>query len=109
MLAAGATGKYLERQVKRGLIITNVWYTRFQNYETGDFSTIPRDGMFLIENGKVTGAVKELRVSDNLISILKNISAIGKEPESVFGWEVEIPTVTPPVLVKGVRVTKSAD
>ncbi|MBW3022236.1 TldD/PmbA family protein, partial [Candidatus Woesearchaeota archaeon] len=29
-------------RVKKGLYITNVWYTRFQNYQTGDFSTIPR-------------------------------------------------------------------
>src|SRR3989338_2645339 len=97
------------RQVKRGLIVTNVWYTRFQNYETGDFSTIPRDGMFLIENGKVVGPVKELRISDNLIRILQNISAVGNGSEQVFGWEVEIPTLTPPVLVRDVRITKSVE
>ncbi len=97
------------RQVKRGLIVTNVWYTRFQNYESGDFSTIPRDGMFLVENGRVTGPVKELRISDNLIRILKNTVAVGKESEPVFGWEVEVPTITPPVLVKDVRLTKSVE
>lgn len=95
--------------VKRGLIVTNVWYTRFQNYESGDFSTIPRDGMFLVENGRVVGPVKELRISDNLIRILQNVAAVGKEPEPVFGWEVEIPTITPAVLVRGVRVTKSVE
>lgn len=97
------------RQVKRGLIVTNVWYTRFQNYEAGDFSTIPRDGIFLVENGKVTGPVKELRISDNLIRILQGISAVGSEQEQVFGWEVEVPTSTPSVLVKGVKVTKSVE
>ena len=97
------------RQVKRGLIVTNVWYTRFQNYENGDFSTIPRDGMFLVENGKVSGPVKELRISDNLIHILQNVVALGSEQESVYGWEVDIPTLTPPVLVKGVNVTKSVE
>ncbi|MEK6837588.1 MAG: TldD/PmbA family protein, partial [Nanoarchaeota archaeon] len=76
------------RQVKHGLIVTNVWYTRFQNYEAGDFSTIPRDGMFLIENGQVTGPVKELRISDNLIHILQNVAAVGKDQEALFGWEV---------------------
>lgn len=96
-------------KVKRGLIVTNIWYTRFQNYEAGDFSTMPRDGIFLIENGKVTGAVKEIRVSDNLIHILQNVAAVGKDQEALFGWEVEIPTLTPPVLVRNVRVTKSAE
>ncbi len=93
--------------IKRGLVITNVWYTRFQNHSTGDFSTIPRDGMFLIENGKVAGPVKELRISGNLISMLQNVAAVGCDSEQVFGWEVEVPVNTPPVVVKGVKVTKS--
>ena len=89
------------------MIVTNVWYTRFQNYATGDFSTIPRDGLFLVENGKVSGAVKELRISDNLLNILKNAVAIGNKPEQVFGWEVEMPVITPAVLVKDIHFTKS--
>lgn len=93
--------------IKKGLIVTNVWYTRFQNYATGDFSTIPRDGMFFVENGRISGAVKELRISDNLLSMLKNVAAIGNRPEQVFGWEVELPVTTPPVLVKNVHITKS--
>jgi len=93
--------------IKRGLVVTNVWYTRFQNYSSGDFSTIPRDGMFLIENGKIVGPVKELRISDNMLSILSNVVAVGNKPEQVFGWEVEIPVNTPPVVVKDVRLTKS--
>ncbi len=93
--------------MKKGLIVTNVWYTRFQNHATGDFSTIPRDGMFFVENGKISGAVKELRVSDNLLNLLKNVAAIGNKPEQVFGWEVELPVTTPPVLVKNVHLTKS--
>ena len=93
--------------IKKGLIVTNVWYTRFQNYSTGDFSTIPRDGMFMVENGKITGAVKELRISENLINILKNVAVIGSESKQVFGWEVDLPVTTPPVLVKDVHLTKS--
>lgn len=93
--------------IKKGLIVTNVWYTRFQNYATGDFSTIPRDGMFLIENGKISGAVKELRINENLIKLLENISAVGNEPEQVFGWETEMPVTTPCVLVKDVNLTRS--
>ena len=94
-------------RIDNGIIITNVWYTRFQNYARGDFSTIPRDGMFKVENGKISGAVKELRVSENLINILKNISAVGNQPKQVFGWEVELPVETPSVLVKNVNLTKS--
>ena len=32
------------KEMKRGLVLTSNWYTRFKNYRTGEFSTVPRDG-----------------------------------------------------------------
>jgi len=107
VLSRGDYGeKELFDEVKRGLYITNLWYTRFQNYEKGDFSTIPRDGIFLIEKGELTKSLKEIRLSDNMLRMLLNIAALSKKQEQIVGWEVEIPVITPHVLVKGVRVTK---
>ncbi|MBN2454294.1 TldD/PmbA family protein [Candidatus Woesearchaeota archaeon] len=99
----------LFEQIKRGLWITNVWYTRFSNYDSGDFSTIPRDGIFLIENGKIKSPVKDIRVSENLLGMFRNVSAIGEDAERVMGWEVETPVFTPPIVVKDVNITKSAE
>src|SRR3989344_4640991 len=93
-------------EIKQGLYVTNVWYTRFQNYEKGDFSTIPRDGLFYIENGKIKHPVKELRISENLIRILKNVAALGRKREQIYSWEVSVPTTTPHVLVKDCNVAK---
>jgi len=92
--------------IKKGIYITNVWYTRFQNSQTGDFSTIPRDGAFYIENGKIKYPVKNFRVSENLLEIMRKISALGKEGVQIKGWEVESPVVTPYVLVNKVTITK---
>jgi PmbA protein len=103
-------GRYTEselfKEVKRGLYITNLWYTRFQNYERGDFSTIPRDGVFLIERGELSKSLKEIRLSDNLMRMLQNIKGISKKQEQIMGWEVEIPVITPHVLIRGVNVTR---
>ena len=88
-----------------GLYITNNWYTRFQNYQTGDFSTITRDGVFEIKNGKLTHPVKGLRLSDNMIRILQSVKALSKEQHWIRWWEVETPTLTPYVLVEGVGIT----
>ena len=88
-----------------GLYITNNWYTRFQNYQTGDFSTICRDGVFEIKNGKLGRPVKGLRVSDNMIRILQSVKALEKEQHWIRWWEVDIPTLTPHVLVEGVGIT----
>ena len=93
-------------QVKKGLWISNVWYTRFQNYAEGQFSTIPRDGAFYMENGEVKYPIKGIRVSENVLNMMKNIIAIGKEPKKILSWEVETPVETPFVVVKDVRVTK---
>ena len=67
----------LLRKMKKGLYITNTWYTRFQNYHTGDFSTIPRDGIFYVENGKIKHPLQGIRVSENLPRLLRNVAAVG--------------------------------
>jgi len=95
-------------QMKNGIYITNTWYTRFSNYRTGDFSTIPRDAMFKVENGKIVGPIKELRLSDNMQHILESVVAISKEREQIEWWEVSIPVLVGHVLCKGLNMTKSA-
>ncbi len=96
-------------QIKKGILVTNVWYTRFQNYSTGDFSTIPRDGIFLIENGQIKKAIKDIRISDNLINVLMHAKGIGNVPIAVRGWENEIPVTTPAFLTGEVNITRSAE
>jgi len=95
--------------IDTGLYLTNDWYLRYQNYKTGDFSTIPRDAMFLIRKGEIDKAVRELRISDNILRILKNVRELSRERKWVKWWEVDIPTLTPAALVESVRFTKSTD
>ena len=92
--------------VKKGIYITNVWYTRFNNYATGDFSTIPRDGAFYIENGEIKYALKDVRISDNLLTMMKNVVRIGKEVEQIKSWEIETPVFSPYVVIKDVQLSK---
>ena len=93
-------------EVKRGIYITNVWYTRFQNYVAGDFSTIPRDGIFLVENGELR-PIRNIRVSDNFQRILEGIKALGNESHHIHWWEVSTPVSTPYVLVENVGITRA--
>ncbi len=98
----------LFEEMKKGLYLTNTWYTRFQNYAKGDFSTIPRDGIFLIEKGEVKQSLKDIRISDNILSMLGNIAGISKERQQVHWWgEVSRPCLAPYVLIKNVHITKS--
>jgi PmbA protein len=98
----------LFKGVKKGLYLTNTWYTRFQNYAKGDFSTIPRDGIFLIEKGEIKQSLKDLRISDNVLTMLGNVAAISKERQHVHWWgEADPPSLSPYVLIKNVHLTKS--
>ncbi len=94
-------------EIQDGLYITNLWYTRFQNYQTGDFSTIPRDAIFRIKDGKIIGAVKDIRISENMLNILANIKHIGNDPQQIRWWEVGIPVITPHVVVRDINITRS--
>ncbi len=93
-------------EVKKGILVTNNWYTRLQNYVEGVFSTITRDALFLIENGKITRPVEKLRIADTLPRLLNNIDALGKTRYDIWWWEVEIPTRTPYILVRQVHTSK---
>ncbi len=97
----------LIQQVKKGIYVTSNWYTRFQNYQTGDFSTIPRDGIFLIKDGEIVGAIKEIRISENMIHVLQQIEELGKNPEQIKWWEVDSAVLTPPVLIRDLNITRS--
>jgi PmbA protein len=98
--------KLLE-QVGDGLYLTNNWYTRFQNYQTGDFSSICRDGAFEIKNGKIARSVKGLRISDNMPRILQSITALSKERKWIRWWEVPIPVYLPHMIVEDVGITRA--
>ena len=108
MDAGGMSKEELFREVKEGLYLTNTWYTRFQNYAKGDFSTIPRDGIFEIERGEIKKSLKDLRVSDNVLTMLGNIAAVSKDRQHVHWWiDADPPSLAPYVLIKNVHVTRS--
>jgi PmbA protein len=97
----------LLKELGEGLYITNTWYTRFQDYRKGDFSTVCRDGAFRVHDGEIVSSVKNLRISDNMINMMKNVDSLSKEREWVKWWEVQTPTYAPHALVKKLGITKT--
>jgi len=96
----------LSAEVDKGIYVTNDWYLRYQNYRTGDFSTIPRDGMFLIEKGRISASIRELRISDNMLKVFRNIIELTESRSWIKWWEVDVPTLTPYALVEDLNFTK---
>ena len=86
------------------IYVTSNWYTRWQNYQTSDFSTIPRDAMFLVQGGQMK-PIKNLRISDNILRMFANITGLGNDRKQVYWWEVDTPTFIPSIRVADCRMT----
>lgn len=55
---------------KRGLLLTCLWYIREVTPETLLLTGLTRDGVYLIEDGQVVGAVNNFRFNESPISLL---------------------------------------
>ncbi len=95
------------KETRNGVLITNNWYTRYQNQRTGDYSTVPRDAAFRISGGEVKEPLSGLRVSDSIPRQLESIELISKERNWIKWWEVETPTLAPSMMIKGVKITRA--
>jgi predicted Zn-dependent protease len=68
-LQAGKTPKEeIIKKTKKALLVTRTWYESITNPKLPELTGMTRDGTYLIENGKITNAVKNLRFNENLSS-----------------------------------------
>ncbi|RLV48656.1 TldD/PmbA family protein [Nocardioides mangrovicus] len=73
----GATGGWedLVRDVERGLLLTCLWYIRVVDPQTLLLTGLTRDGVYLVENGEITGAVNNFRFNESPVDLLRRFSA----------------------------------
>jgi predicted Zn-dependent protease len=93
--------------VERGLLVTRFWYIRMVNPQTVQFTGLTRDGLFLIENGKVTAPVMNLRFNESPVRMLRNTIAMGR-PMRVRGGEGS-GMIAPPLVVKDFPFSSVSD
>lgn len=65
--------------VRRGLLVTRFWYTRLVHPLAVHMTGMTRDGTFLIENGEVAGAVRNLRFTESYVEALGRVQAVGRD------------------------------
>jgi predicted Zn-dependent protease len=68
----------LIRATERGLLVTRFWYIRMVNPRTLQFTGLTRDGLFLIESGKVTQPVVNFRFNESPFRLLQNAQQLGQ-------------------------------
>ena len=101
----------LIRSTQRGLLVTRFWYLRPVDARTILYTGLTRDGTYLIENGKISKPVKNLRFNDSPIFMLNNLEAMGV-PERVSASEGGDPgqaIMVPPIKVRDFNFTSLSD
>lgn len=62
--------------VDRGLLVTRLWYIRVVQPKTWQLTGLTRDGVFLVENGKVTDAVNNFRWNESPAEVLQRTTKL---------------------------------
>jgi predicted Zn-dependent protease len=62
--------------VDRGLLVTRLWYIRVLQPKTWQLTGLTRDGVFLIEKGKVTDAVNNFRWNESPAEVLQRTTKL---------------------------------
>ena len=60
---------------ERGLLLTCLWYIREVDPQTLLLTGLTRDGVYLVENGEITGAVNNFRFNESPVDLLAPLHA----------------------------------
>ena len=109
VLAGGSTTReQMIAGTQRGILVSRLWYLREVDPRTLLYTGLTRDGTFLIENGKITKAIKNMRFNESPLFMLNNIEALGPQ-ERVAGIEALIPCVMPLLKARDFNFTSLSD
>ncbi|HKV22347.1 MAG TPA: metallopeptidase TldD-related protein, partial [Mycobacterium sp.] len=62
---------------ERALLLTTLWYIRVVDPSVLLLTGLTRDGVYLVEDGRVTGAVNNFRFNESPLDLLRRVSQAG--------------------------------
>ncbi len=91
---AGGEGSVedLIKTVDKGILFRRFWYIRFVDQKTLKLTGMTRDGVFLVENGKIVKPLKDFRWNWRPLEIFSNILQVGTAERQLRG-------MIPPVVI----------
>lgn len=111
MSGGGESLSSLVASTEHGILVTRFWYIRPVDPRTILYTGLTRDGTFLIENGKITRSVKNMRYNESPIFMLNNLDAMG-HPVRVSASEDGSPgasVIVPPIKAHDFMFTSLTD
>jgi len=99
--------------VERGVYVTRLWYANVVRPKETLVTAVTRDGTFLIEDGKITRPLRDLRLTDSVLGILSRTQALTREQKltsdgEFYGRRFAYGVVCPALRADAVRFTGAA-
>ncbi len=94
-------------RTERGLLLTCLWYIREVDPQTLLLTGLTRDGIYLVENGEVSGAVNNFRFNESPVGMLGRLAEVGAAvPALPREWgDYFTRCAMPPVRVEGFNMS----
>ncbi|MFH7598887.1 metallopeptidase TldD-related protein [Streptomyces racemochromogenes] len=86
LILEGGGDRSLEEMVastERGLLLTCLWYIREVDPATLLLTGLTRDGVYLVENGQVTGEVNNFRFNESPVDLLSRATEAGRTEKTL--------------------------
>ncbi len=99
MAGGTSTREEIISSTERAILITRFHYVNgLLNPGIALMTGMTRDGTFLVEDGRVTRRVEDMRFTDSVLRILNHVTAISREREPIKAWWSEEGAFTIPVI-----------
>jgi PmbA protein len=115
VLAGGGAGGLDElcSPVERGVYVTRLWYANVVRPKETLITAVTRDGTFLIEDGRITRPLRDLRLTDSVLGILSRATELTGAQEltsdgEFYGRRFAYGVVCPGMRAGAVRFTGAA-
>jgi predicted Zn-dependent protease len=115
VLAGGgaASEEELCRDVERGVYVTRLWYANVVRPKETLVTAVTRDGTFLIEDGRISRPLADLRMTDSVLGILSRVQDLTARQRlasdgEFYGRRFASGAVCPAVRVESLRFTGTA-
>ncbi len=106
VLSQGDTAlEQLIASTERGILVTRFWYNRVVDAKQTLITGMTRDGTFVIEDGKLTRGLRNLRFNESVLGALERADAWGRDAEPTVFDYVGNCVVAPALRVRDFRFT----
>jgi predicted Zn-dependent protease len=115
VMASGDTSlKKMLESTKRGVYVTRFHYVNLIDPMEVSITGMTRDGTFLIENGKITKPLKNLRFTVSVLKCLNNLAAVGDRSQLVsepggYGHRFAVGSRVPALMINDFNFTGGTD